>query len=1006
MILLKRILLLLCIFIPAVSSAQFYVTGDDPGRLKWKYMDTESFRIIYPQECDSLARTYGFQLEKFKKPLSRSTGYHVGEGDGALMPVVIHAYNTSNGSVAWAPKRMDLFSIPTPYEPEPLPWSTMLSVHEGRHVTQMQFGMTGVHKPMKYVVGEMWNILTALLYPFIYYIEGDAVIAETALTKSGRGRTADFLNYYHVAFDKGDFRNWDRWLYGSQKYYTPDHYSLGYMNLAGARYLYDYPMLMKEGYDKVTRNPFFLAPMKKMTARRSGKKFNEAFREVCDTMHRIWSKEDSLREPFIYMEAVSKSPRLYIDYKHLTYGNGKIYAVVSGFLTSPILVTVNSKGRMKFISRFAHETSDLKYKDGKIYWTETLPDVRWSMETRSKVRYIGSRGGTKKDFSSNKDGMLYNPSFAGDTLATVRYYPEGRSALVTGTYEYPAPDSLQLVETAWIGNIPYVTAISDNGFGVYSYDGQWKTVLVPQPVKVKDFRSHGNELMFTCDRTGVNELYHLDPQTGILRQRTVTKYGAEDFTYSDDEKYVYFTSQTLMGKGIFRTPTDSLVDRRVDYSELHRYFLAEKMAEQEKKLAQQQGYEDAVPEEIKVDFSEPKKYSKFGNMFNIHSWAPVYVNVDNIMNMTFDHIYQAASLGVTGIMQNRLSTGVGEMGYSAHKDPYDKSRWRHSGHFKFTYSGLYPVIEAKLDLNDRGARQFYAKSITGEDGTTIGVGSLELDAPYIEGRVKTYIPFDFSSGGWYKGIVPQVSYRITNDMFNTSMTLLEEANGNFSDMFIGVTEGKNTFRHYLSASVRAYTMTSNTNSAAYPRWGVGAELGVSCNLESSRFFSPMGYAYIYGYVPGILREQGAKITIWHQTKLLNESYFGNPTIGILPRGLTDVPELNHWVSTRNHSITKWTADYAIPVYIGDVALMGGFFYIKRLVITPHFDYMHTTNHERLVSVGTSAVLDLNSFLWLGWPVSMGVTWSYNGFADFTRIKAESGIAMDRNHIGFVFNVTF
>ncbi len=56
--LMKRIILLLCFLVPAAASAQFYVTGDDPGRLRWNYMDTESFRVIYPQGCDSLAKTY------------------------------------------------------------------------------------------------------------------------------------------------------------------------------------------------------------------------------------------------------------------------------------------------------------------------------------------------------------------------------------------------------------------------------------------------------------------------------------------------------------------------------------------------------------------------------------------------------------------------------------------------------------------------------------------------------------------------------------------------------------------------------------------------------------------------------------------------------------------------------------------------------------------------------------------------------------------------------------
>ena len=139
---LYKILFLIALLIPSVSQAQFYVTGDDPGRLKWNFIDTDNFRVIYPQGADSLAKEYGYKLEKYKIPVSRSTGYMVGQGDGKLMPVVLHAYNGANGSVAWAPKRMDLFTLPTAYDPEPIPWSTMLSIHEGRHVTQMQFGMT------------------------------------------------------------------------------------------------------------------------------------------------------------------------------------------------------------------------------------------------------------------------------------------------------------------------------------------------------------------------------------------------------------------------------------------------------------------------------------------------------------------------------------------------------------------------------------------------------------------------------------------------------------------------------------------------------------------------------------------------------------------------------------------------------------------------------------------------------------------------------------------------
>ena len=96
---LKQIIVYIALLIPSVAQAQFYVTGDDPGKLKWNYIDTDNFKVIYPQGADSLARVYAFELEKYKIPVSRGTGYMAGHGDGRLMPVVLHAYNGANGSV-------------------------------------------------------------------------------------------------------------------------------------------------------------------------------------------------------------------------------------------------------------------------------------------------------------------------------------------------------------------------------------------------------------------------------------------------------------------------------------------------------------------------------------------------------------------------------------------------------------------------------------------------------------------------------------------------------------------------------------------------------------------------------------------------------------------------------------------------------------------------------------------------------------------------------------------
>lgn len=1011
--------------ISSVASAQFYVTGDDPGRLKWKYLDTDSYRIIYPSETDSLAHVYAAKLERFKIPVSRTTGYVTGEGDGKLMPVVLHAYNGSNGSVAWAPKRMDLFTLPSAYDVDPLPWSTMLAVHESRHVTQMQFGMTRFQRPFGYVFGEMWNILVSIVYPNMYFIEGDAVVTETALTKSGRGRTADFLNYYRIAFDNGDFRRWNQWLYGSQRNYYPDHYALGYMLLGNMRLMYDCPMYMYDSYYRASSKIWDICSFQTIAKQKSGKKFEDMFQDICRRMNAQWQQEDSLRGPFMEFEPVGREPRLYTDYKDNIVVGDDVWSVKNGYLNAPVLVRIDKDGREHFVSRFAARAGRLQWSDyfRRIYWSEDVPDARWSMKTDSKVRYIEEGRSRKKTLRGKR--LLHNPApFEGDSfMATAEYDVGGTSSLtIVGGQSgavlesVEAPDSLQLVETAWIGRTLYATAVSEGGFGIYSIGispdakaaGSWKEVLSPQPVKVKDFQSRGEELMFTCDRTGVNELYHFNPSEARLVQKTNTRYGASDFAYSQDGSCLYFSAPTLKGLRLSRISTDSLLNRTVRYEDIHRYEVAEGLAAQEKKIAQLGGCSETVPSSDDVKVSSPRKYSKLGHMFNVHSWAPVYVSVDNIMNMSFDRIYQAASLGVSGIMQNRLSTGVGEFGYSAHKDPYDRSRWRHSGHVKFTYSGLYPVIETSLDINDRSSRQYFTTAYVQDGSTSVSLESKEMNCPYIEGSIRVYIPFNFSRGGWYRGLIPQLSYRISNDMFSTRITVMsrdpEAGSIGGNPVFLRATDGKNRFRHSLSGSIRGYTMLGTPNSAVYPRWGVGLEAGASGSLESEGILSPMGYAYLYGYVPGIISSQGLKLTAMHQHSLSTRSIFNQAVVNTLPRGLSDNAPLLSYLSVMNSSMTRLTADYGIPVYVGDWGIFGGFFYVKRLVLTPHFDYMFA-GRDQLLSAGCDLTFDLNSILWLGWPCSLGVTYSYNGGPSFGSLNT-LGLGLGHHHIGPTFNVTF
>ena len=138
----------MAVLLPLCAHAQiFSTTGNDPGRLRWSTFRTGDYQLIYPRGLDSLATVYGTLLQQYSVPLSASSGFRPNEMFHQPMPVILHPYaGISNGMVAWAPRRMDIFTLPDVSGLTPVPWAKLLAIHEGRHVAQKQFMRTGFWK--------------------------------------------------------------------------------------------------------------------------------------------------------------------------------------------------------------------------------------------------------------------------------------------------------------------------------------------------------------------------------------------------------------------------------------------------------------------------------------------------------------------------------------------------------------------------------------------------------------------------------------------------------------------------------------------------------------------------------------------------------------------------------------------------------------------------------------------------------------------------------------------
>ena len=970
------------------ARAQFYTTGSDPGHLRWFSIETPYYQVIYPEGTDSLARNYARLLERFRKP----SGYSIGLTPGSLqwhkMPVVLHAYNGyANGSVSWAPSHMNLYTVMEPSASDPAPWDIQLISHEPRHQAQLQLGYSGFLKPFNYLFGEAVSPVSFMLYLDMALAEGDAVAAETGFGYGTRARTADFLDYYRLALDQGDFRTWDRWRYGSYKHYTPSYYTLGYITIAGMRYYYDYPTFTADFLNRSLRRPFSFTPrnMMKTASERSGKPFKETFSEILQNMDRQWKEESAARGPFIPQEQLAGKPGFPVFYSGAIFMEGILYTIRSSSVRGVELVAFKD-GKETVLFPMNTSVTSLWNDDAnlRLYWTETVPDPRWELSHRSIIRYYDIR--KKKTVDLTTEGRLYNPQPSGDglTVAAVEYpVTGGNRILVLNSADgsilrrIPVPDGLQVSETAWWKDSLFAAAISEKGTGIYRIgpDGNWTTVFEPVIQKVFNLGFDPDYLEWVSDRTGVNEYYRFYPEEGRLTQLTSTRYGLYD-VYEEDG-YLYFTAPAREGGLLYRSPMEALSPKDVSFYEVHTYPMEDALVAQERALG-------PVPEEdAEVEISVPKRYSRILHGFRFHTWLPFFTDYEQLESGSLDFTYKTASLGVTGFFQNTLDNLNGYVGYSAHPDPDGGQAWMHSIHGKFTYSGLYPVIEGSFDIGGSHARQYHRQLWrTNEAGQTVSSASSYLKStPSVQMQLSAYLPLRFNKGSMLAGVIPRVSYTVSNNAFATNAVLWEGPLYAFSSLpygyhFAGFGEGGNRPMQSLSASLRGYWMLPVASNGVYPRLGIGAEAGVRIRPGLTNVFTPAVFAYAYGYLPGIVLPQGLRLTGMYQRLFGGNSgpRFIDNAVHLAPRGYP--ASAGTLMAGTGPSQWKVTADYALPVYVGDLSL-GVVSYIKNFLLVPHADFAGFKTGN-LWSAGIDLTAEIAHLLMFPFDGSIGLSFNYLG----------------------------
>ena len=961
----KRTILTLILLLAAVLPvrAQYVLSGSAPAGTRWSQLEGDHFKLIYPSEIDSLAREYLYYFEKTRP--ATLTGLHI---ETPRMPMVLQPYDMySNGMVAWAPKRIELYTTPPGDALYALNWEMQLAVHEGRHIGQMVHYTKGFYHFLNILLGEQGHAIGIGLYPTRTLLEGDAVQNETDLTASGRGRDPEFLKYFRAAFLAGDFRTYANWKYGSYYQYTPGKYPMGYLINSTMRYNSHNYYATGDIMEIQVRDWWRIFSVShRAYIRATGLTGRKNWRSAIARYTEQWSWENKQWAPFTETTPLLQArEERYTEISNPVHLGDETYATMAGLQFERRLVSIDSTGERHYRHPLSNNTSTLvPDSDHSLLFSEIVPDPRWEHRSWSVIRRYDAEKNRFETLTHRTRYLNPAPSAGRDSILAAEYRVEGGSNVVILDRDghlidrIAVPENGQVTGVAQVKEAIYASVITSGGMGLFRLDTTWHRIVAPQAKMIRNLQAAGDSLLyFVSDLDGVSNLYTLEPEQKTLRRITSVPVSAEKPSL-DVDGVLRFANYDLMGYQPVAVPFDSLSRRRASFHMPYLPFIAETNSQQAREEAKQLNIQEEIQLRRHIDTLKSRPYSKVLHGIHIHSWAPFYANIDRLMNdlgsfdsQHFGNWYEFIAPGATLASQNHLGTLVSTLGYSYHAK-------HHAGHAWVSYSGLYPKFDLSVDYNERD--RVCSTTQYGADGTHTRLDTL-TSQPSLKINASMSLPLDFSRGGWVTRLVPQVNYAVTNDAFS----YLPDA---------GKPGASEEYTQLLIGTLRFDTRLARPSTRLTPRLGFGFQLAGQTRFGPDYHKNLVFGANAWTYLPGFGKDDGFKLSYARQYQPPGSTMTPLPDYNLvrMPFGHRKQVLMNYH---------RTTLEYALPIYAGDID--GGFlFYLKRFILVPFVDYAWDKEHPAVqgtqptsfFSYGTALMVTTRLFR-IGTDLQFGVRWS-------------------------------
>ncbi|NPA35549.1 MAG: hypothetical protein GXO47_01750 [Chlorobi bacterium] len=949
------------------SFAQYYSSGSDPASIRWFQIKTDHFRIVFPEKYKKEAQRAVAIFEK----VYQYGGYTLGHKPKRI-DVLIHSESAySNGFVSWAPKRIELYPSPN-QDIFAQDYLQQLAIHEFRHVVQIDKLNTGFTRALGIIAGQQAVGAVLGIYVPMWFMEGDAVMTETMLSHSGRGRLPSFSQELKAQLlEKGVYK-YDKAYLGSYRDYIPNYYVMGYHLVSGARNRFGNDVWEK-AIENTGKRSWSITPFNHGIKEVTGLNKTELYMSVFNEWKEMWEKENEGKELTKFRYLTARDPK-YKNYRYSRFLNDSIIVSrISGPGEVQRFVTINIKSgkEQNLFTPGYTERAPFSLASDKLVWSEQEQNYRWSNAEQYNIWIYNLKTGKAKRLTRGK--RYYAPSLSpdGNTIATVHISKSGNYNILLldaengkTTDTINTPDNRFAMTPVWTpdGSKIVTVVLTPDGkqlFYLTLNDRKWHPLTTPSFANIREPFATDSYVYFSYSPDETENIFRININTKNIEQITSSQFGNTSAALNGNTLTVSDYCSDGYRPAVINL--DSISVKKTQFTAYApEYPFLKKTFKEEKGLP---GFNN-----LKTDTFEVKKYSRW-NLFNFHSWAPVYINFNDL-----DLNYGASLLS-----QNLLGNAFTTFGYNA-----DKQYTREKFYFNFIYNGWFPKLnfEAKYGNDDA-----YYDQATETD--TFIVESLKKQQ-FLRLNLDISIPFNISRGAWHRHVEPlaSIGYLKAFD-YDALKSYITNIDGKW--YYTGETENItakgydiNTFEYGLFA----YNLRKRSIRDVATRLGQVFQFTYKHSPYGDYDFGSITGVHTTVYFPGFYQHHSIRINNdWHK-KIRGEKAGINSSGYIIRYGFSDFINIARGYTDKyNDELYTFRSDYIMPVWYPDITT-GSLAYFKRITTNIFYDYskasyklqdnntgewFYGTNTYQSAGTEIRAEVHLLRFIF---PFSIGYRYSY------------------------------